>query len=769
MLATDIVRQIEQNLNSKVYFSIGKYNLEYLHTNTGAEDFEKLNKERENKRTFYLTVRENRSIFNTILGSKPIRRYYIGEATNVKIFIGSKELRKKEKEILRSDTITIENISFSLDNSIITSGNLPIIEIQNLDVEKGGNKILNNVNLTVQRGEFIIVMGPSGCGKTTLLKELAGENEKIAGDIYIDSQSLYDHFHTKLKARVGYVQQFDYLHEDLTVDQILYYTAKIRNVINRRARIQKVKKELNLIELSNNIVRNMSGGQKKRVAIAVEMLDQPEILLLDEPTSPLDPESIKEFLNALKDQSKNFNRTIIMVTHKPTDLNAADRVVFLSTGGYQIYSGPVSEFVPTIERRLGVIHGANYDEKILSFYKKFGTPEAGLEFTKSFKSTPKSMPSQPASYHKKFNGITQWVWLFARYMKSKFPNREEKKRNIKRKIKLLDTLLNVKFYDGWLKNTVTFLLQPILVGSLFFAFPNFNMTALFLIALAVIWFGINNGSKEIVEEINIFKRERSYNIKIDAYLLSKLFALWLISAVQIAVLLVVVWCRYQYFDFGVQEGVNLYAPYWSGVFLLFLSLSSISLGLLISTFSERVDKVLIWVPIFLLAQIIFSGLVSKPDISYKESVTFFMIGRWGLEGLSRIQDRFSEERVDTLINKHPHKTSNSVVIEIIGIPPADTLTYKTAGAIEVLASYNDKHKRDKLKSWEWFDSIEKNTLIIILHGLLTYFLCRLVLLSKDYIPYSPNLTPAKIKFRIIFIILIILIFILNSPGLKNIY
>jgi ABC-type multidrug transport system ATPase subunit len=756
-----MIQILEMNPNARVYFGIEKNHLRYLYTIApDADENERVKRAEEAKciRSFYVIAREKKSLSDVILGREQasVRRFFIGDPANTKLFVGNKELKRK-KEITLTSKITVENLSFSLGSTATDVSDAPVIEVKALDVEKNGKILLHNINFSVQRGEFIAIMGPSGCGKTTLLKELAGENERKNGEIYIDTQSIYEHFHSKIKTRVGYVQQFDQLHPDLTVYQVLFFAAKIKDVVNARARIEQVQSDLKLTQLSGNLVRTLSGGQKKRVAIAVEILDQPELLILDEPTSPLDPESIKEFLAVLRKQARNFNRTIVMVTHKPSDLLDVDQVIFLSTGGYQVYTGNVSDFIPAMERKFPSLDGLDQEEKLLSVYKKFSVEATGKKFA-LHDTAKRAAYRESASFQKKFNAIHQWLWLFLRYLKVKFPDRE--------KI-TINEVTRKKHFDGWQKNFFSLLLQPVLVGLLFFTFPNLNMTALFLISLAVIWFGINNGSKEIVEEIGIYKRERSYNLKLDAYLLSKIFALLILSFFQIIVLLSIVWFRYEFVDYGDQQDVNLYAPYPVAGFLLLLSLSSISLGLFVSTFSERVDKVLMWVPIVLIAQIIFSGLVSKPDTAYKENVSYFMLGRWGLEGLSRIQDDYSSKRIEKLPNKYDHKTSNSVVFEKTPLPPFDTIQYRTGGALELLASYNDNRKRDRLASWELFDSLEKNLLIILIHGVLAYILCRMVLLSKDYIPYYKSVNPASIKYGFALFILLILAVVLISPLLKG--
>ena len=189
-------------------------------------------------------------------------------------------------------------------------------------------------------------MGPSGCGKSTLLKTLNGDAPATSGKVFLFNLELISNYNY-LKTQIGYVPQDDIVHKELRVYECLYYTAKLRldNVsdIEINQKIDQILKELNIYEIKNNLVGEISGGQRKRVSIAVELLTDPLLLFLDEPTSPLDPQTVEDFLDILK-RLADKGTTVIMVTHKPEDLAYMDEVIFMAEGGNLVYYGDTNRF-----------------------------------------------------------------------------------------------------------------------------------------------------------------------------------------------------------------------------------------------------------------------------------------------------------------------------------------------------------------------------------------------------------------------------------------
>ena len=255
-------------------------------------------------------------------------------------------------------------IVIALDSITLTEGWVDLrtqkaaISAKNIFKQYPNKKIgLQPLSVDIPYSNFVALMGPSGCGKSTLLKCLNGDNPASEGEVLIHGLPLRKNFNL-LKRKIGYVPQDDIIHKDLSVYKTLYYAAKLRlpddttrQEIDRR--INKVIDSLSLDQdkekdIRDVKVKDLSGGQRKRVSIAVELLVEPTILFLDEPTSPLDPESIDSFLKSLQRLTKE-GTTIIMVTHKPEDLNYVDNVIFLMVKGYMTYFGKAQNLVNHFE------------------------------------------------------------------------------------------------------------------------------------------------------------------------------------------------------------------------------------------------------------------------------------------------------------------------------------------------------------------------------------------------------------------------------------
>ena len=210
----------------------------------------------------------------------------------------------------------------------------------------GGRMILTDVSLAVLAGEFVSLVGGSGAGKSTLLRAMNGFNPATQGQMLIDGEQLYPNLDA-YRMIMGYVPQDDIIHRELTVGKALYYAAKLRLPDAGKAEIEKRTHDvLEMVDMSAHVhkpVRILSGGQRKRVSIAVELLAQPDLLFLDEPTSGLDPGLEKKMmydLNRLADRGK----TVVLVTHATANIEQCDHVAFLSQG-YLSYYGPPGDAI----------------------------------------------------------------------------------------------------------------------------------------------------------------------------------------------------------------------------------------------------------------------------------------------------------------------------------------------------------------------------------------------------------------------------------------
>src|SRR4051794_11806815 len=225
---------------------------------------------------------------------------------------------------------------------------------------KGGRHVLQGVSFTVQACELVAVVGGSGAGKTTLLEALAGVRPAERGHVRFDGVDLYENFDS-FRRLLGYVPQDDIIHADLPLDRTLRYAAALRLPESRSsadvdAAVDRSLAALDLSQRADVPVGALSGGQRKRASIAVELLTSPPVFFLDEPTSGLDPASSSELLRLLRGLADSGS-TVVFTTHSVQDLARADRVVFLAREGHLAFDGTVEEALAYFEvERVEEIH-----------------------------------------------------------------------------------------------------------------------------------------------------------------------------------------------------------------------------------------------------------------------------------------------------------------------------------------------------------------------------------------------------------------------------
>ena len=474
-------------------------------------------------------------------------------------------------KVVQDDIIIIGRFQLSLSGKIKDLTQEVAIRTERIIKQFDNGKIgLHECSFEIPSKSLMAVMGPSGCGKSTLLKALNGDSPPSSGQVFISGLELnanYDY----LKTQIGYVPQDDIVHRELTVEQSLFYAAKLRleqsDSASIQQKIEQVLKDLNIEHIRHNLVGKISGGQRKRVSIAVEILTDPLILFLDEPTSPLDPQTIEEFLEILRNLS-NKGTTVIMVTHKPEDLNYMDSVIFMAEGGYKVYQGNTSGYLQHFQvddtikvyAQLALPHATKWINN-----HKQNHPELGAM------QTPKEKQN---SRHANF--FHQYWWLTIRYFN----------------IKLNDRL-----------NTLVMVGQaPIIAGLICLIFKDITSAVPFLLSVSAVWFGANNAAREIVGEAPIFKRERMFNQGIMAYMLSKITVLGTFAAIQSLLFTLIIASNFS----NVDPSWN--APAQSFLWMLFVSLAASMMGLFLSAIVSTTEKVMTLVPIALIPQI--SWLVS---------------------------------------------------------------------------------------------------------------------------------------------------------------
>ncbi len=469
---------------------------------------------------------------------------------------------------------------------------------------------MHQTSFEIKPKTLTAIMGPSGCGKSTLLKMMSGVLPISSGSISLFDLDVNKHFDF-IKEQIGYVPQDDIVHLELTVYESLYFAAKIRLAYLSEEEIKRkilyLLAVLKIEKIRNNLNSAISGGQRKRVCIALELLTDPTILFLDEPTSPLDPQSIEEFLTILKDLANN-QTTVVMVTHKPEDLQFMDEVVFLAEGGHLIYKGGVAEY----KTFFGVTSAVEvYTELSGERSEKWIGKYASQELSEN-----QGDVSQFDS--KKVKVISQFLWL---------------------------TVRNIRIKTNDRLNTAILIFQaPIIAFLIAIIFDAFSLGVLFMMCVSAVWFGVNNASREIVKEQAIYARERMLNLRIGTYLFSKLVTLLLIAVVQSVLFVCIISLFYEGHDVRLENGVFIFS--W----LLLLSVLSSLFGLLISAIMKNTEKVMAVVPIALIPQIMLAGVLTRVGNPLIEFLSYFTISRWGVEGLANIQRHIAVDTPKFLSN-----------------------------------------------------------------------------------------------------------------------
>ncbi len=276
-------------------------------------------------------------------------------------------------------TATAESARPATDEAVQREGIR--LEARNLTTTIGhGQVILHDVSLIAEPSELVAIVGVSGAGKTTLLGALSGVRPASSGTVRVNDVPLYDNFNL-LRTRIGYVPQDDIIHQRLTVERALRYAAELRLPAGtkrkqRKQRVAEVIEELGLQEQRRTLIGDLSGGQRKRVNIGVELLTRPPLFFLDEPTAGLDPATESRMMDLLR-QLADQGRTILLVTHATRNIAICDKVLFLAAGGRMAYFG-------TPDGALAYFNASDFEE----IYVKLADERTPEEWEETFCDSP---------------------------------------------------------------------------------------------------------------------------------------------------------------------------------------------------------------------------------------------------------------------------------------------------------------------------------------------------------------------------------------------
>ena len=529
--------------------------------------------------------------------------------------------------------------------------------------------ILKNLNLVINPREFVAVVGGSGTGKSTLLKALSGVSRASSGSVLVNGDDLYTNFNL-YRNLMGYVPQDDIIHPGLMVESALRYAAQLRLPDAARQeiddRIAEVLAKVGMTAHAQTMIHNLSGGQRKRVSIAVELLAEPWIFFLDEPTSGLDPGLEKLMMDTLR-QLADEGRTIVLVTHATNNiLSNCDQVIFMAPGGELAYFGPpdaalsffdVTDFAD-IYTRLTQIYTpgqvSNLPSQIETEYQQAIEQSPGTEILSG---TLWAAHYRQSTLHRTYITNRQSGEMARPMSGSAAGDGVGKKEQFAQFGVLARRYLELIRHDR-LTLTVLLAVMPV-IGLLLLLITNGaaltgnsaeeislildtdglysiatqGQTLLFMMALSANLLGVFAASFEIIKEQVIYRRERMVNLGVLPYFASKFAVLGTFMVLQCLLLLIVLAVSIRY----PGGGAIIWAPLEFYFTLVFTALAGVALGLFISALASSTNMVIYLVLLTLFVQIVFSGAIFELS-PLAQPLSWLTITRWSLEALGNSTD-----------------------------------------------------------------------------------------------------------------------------------
>lgn len=557
---------------------------------------------------------------------------------------------------------------------------------------KNGKLGLRNINLSEESGNLIALMGASGSGKSTLLHVLNGSETPSRGQVLINGVDIHKEPH-RIEGVIGFVPQDDLIIEDLTVYQNLYFAAKLcfndKTEAEIDALVLKVLEDLGLSEtkdlkVGSPLRKTISGGQRKRLNIGLELLREPSVLFCDEPTSGLSSRDSENIIDLLKELSLK-GKLVFTVIHQPSSdiFKKFDKLVILDTGGYQIYYGNPVDAIVYFKRNINLINsdegeckecGNVNPEQIFNIIETKVINEYGLF-------TPE----------RKINA-EQWNRIYEGSAKS--AGMEAEQTQLQSTLRIPDRLKQMRIFSmrdvqAKIHNTqymvINLLEAPLLAFILAFIVryynvddkmmtgyvygKNLNLPAyLFMSVIVALFMGLTVSAEEIIRDRKILKREAFLHLSRSSYLLSKVSILFALSAIQ--TLMFVLLGNY---ILGIK---GMFLEHWAILFTA--SCFANVLGLNISSAFNSAVTIYILIPILLIPQLILSGVVVKfdklnPAIGNTTTVPFvgdLMASRWAFE--TAMVTQFKDNKFEQQFYEDDKMMANSDYKKVYFIPELET-------------------------------------------------------------------------------------------------
>ncbi|MER5384830.1 ATP-binding cassette domain-containing protein [Streptomyces sp. NPDC002688] len=495
--------------------------------------------------------------------------------------------------------------------SLPVAADSPVTPVDGLRVQarrvgqevRGAGRVLHDVSFDAEPGRLTVIAGSSGAGKTVLLQTLAGLRAPAEGEV------LHDGSRPGLPGpEFGFVPQEDIIHRELPLRRTLGYAAGLRMAPGTppeavAARVDRVLETLGLRHRAATPVRALSGGERKRASIAVELLSRPRVLFLDEPTSGLDPVTGAALLGTLRALAED-GTTVVLTTHVLADLLRCDDVVFLAPGGEVAYAGEPEGLcaafgVGTVEDVYeAVAQGVRIERA------------APVEADRTELTVQTSLPLRK----RRVGAVRQWALLTRRGTALLLHNR-----------------LSLAVLAGSPVMIVAMFAVLFRAGAFDPASPDPGSTAMimFWIAFGAFFFGLTYGLLQICAELPVLRREWSAGLRVGPYIASKLTTMLPVLAVADALLLVVL----RALDRLPSAGWDTYGSLF--VSSVLASAAALALGLLASAAVSEPGQATLMLPLLCFPQVLFSGaFVPVPRMTGSgEAISWAMTNRWAFEAL----------------------------------------------------------------------------------------------------------------------------------------
>lgn len=486
--------------------------------------------------------------------------------------------------------------------------------------------ILNNISMAIEPGQLVALVGGSGAGKSTLMKSLLSVAPLTSGAVFLNGENLRDSWEI-YRTQIGYVPQDDIVHSELTVDEVLRFACKLRLPPDADVEgvVEKTLAQIRLGHVRNTLVRDLSGGQRKRVSIGVELLADPKLFFLDEPTSGLDPGLDKEMMGLLRELA-NQGRTVVLVTHATANIEVCDRIAFLGRGGYLCYFGPPQAapnfFELQAERQdfadiyLTLDAGKTDKENaatVTYWHQRYGQSVEYQQYVGGLLSQGRSRlnPSKPAM-NTGVSLVKQLALLSQRYFRLIVRDR------LSQVLTLISGPIAIALTGLILRASSPLArLDPLEPSQAPLA-----LRLTFVFTCIAIWIGLSSAVREIVKETAIYQRERLINLGLLPFLGSKVL-IWVgIAALQSVLMALSITVFF-------AAPTDPVLPWVLGVFVTnFLTvLASVALSLAISAAVKTENAANSLLPLVMIPQIIFSGVLFKLE-GIARPLSWLTMSRW---------------------------------------------------------------------------------------------------------------------------------------------